>query len=72
MFFAPGHIQKRMKDWGPEGFEQKSSAFVMRTTQRSRDWLTMRELDGLQGLSEVYDDVCHGRVAPEIGLIVKI
>ncbi len=72
MFFAPGHIQQRMKDWGPEGFEQKSSAFIMRTALKSRDWLTMREVDGLTGLSEIYDDVCHGKVAPETGLIVKV
>jgi len=70
MFFAPGHIQKRMKDWGPEGFEQRSSTFIHSTSLRSREWLEMRSIDGLNGLLEIYPDVCHGRVAPEQGLIV--
>lgn len=72
MFFAPSHIQQRMQDWGPQEFEQKSSAFIRRTGLKSRSWLTMQEIDGLSGLSEVYDDVCHGRVSPELGLIIKV
>jgi hypothetical protein len=72
MFFAPGHIQKRMQDWGPEGFEQRSSAFITRTAIKSRDWLTMKQIDGLSGLREIYDDVCHGRIPPEQGLIVRM
>ena len=72
MFFAPVHIQKRMQEWGPEGFEKKSSAFITRTALKSRDWLKMTSVNGLQGLERIYDDVCHGRIAPEQGLIVEV
>lgn len=72
MFFAPGHIQKRLKDWGPEEFEKKSSAFVQRTSLKSRDWLKMRTVDGLTGLAKVYADICNGQMPPEEGLIVQM
>jgi len=72
MFFAPGHIQKRMQQWGPEQFDQASTEFVVRTVMKSRAWLTMKQLDGLTGLSNVYDDVLHGRVSPEVGLIINL
>lgn len=72
MFFAPSHIQKRIKDWGPEGFQARSSGFIMRTALKSRTWLEMKTIDGIEGLSEIYPDVCDGRVAPEQGLIVEL
>jgi hypothetical protein len=53
-FFAPAHIQKRLKDWGPDGFTQ------------------LRAIDGLQGLAEVYEDVCEGRIAANQGLIIEL
>lgn len=72
MFFAPSHIQQRMKDWGADEFEKRSSAFIIRTALKSRSWLTMEAVTGLQGLQHVYDDVCHGRVSPKSGLIITL
>lgn len=72
MFFAPSHIQKRLKDLGPEVFEQKTSAFMQSTIRRSASWLKLTQLDGLDGLAEVYQDVCEGKVNPEAGLIVEM
>ncbi len=72
MFFAPGHAQKRIKDWGAEVFDKKSSAFIARTALKSLDWLVMTNIDGLQGLSDIYDDVCHGKIPPEQGLIIQL
>lgn len=71
-FFAPGHIQKRMKDWGPDGFAQKSTAFMTKSAMKSGDWMKVKELSGIQALEGVYLDVCNGKVAPEEGLIVKL
>lgn len=71
-FFAPAHIQKRVQDWGPDGFAQKSSGFMQQTAEKSRDWLTFRRIDGLGGLAEIYDEVCNGRVPADQGLIVEL
>ncbi|MGB5722297.1 MAG: DUF2855 family protein [Woeseiaceae bacterium] len=71
-FFAPTHIQRRMQDWGPDGFAERTSAFMQETALKSRGWLTLKKIDGLQGLADIYSDVCKGRVAADQGLIVEL
>lgn len=72
MFFAPAHIQKRLKDWGMAGFEQKSSAFMYQSSVRSTDWLRIHQLQGAEGLASVYADVCAGKISPEQGLAISM
>ena len=71
-FFAPGHIQKRMKDWGPQGFAERSQQFLRDAAAWSRRWLKTREVSGLQGLAEVYPAVCKGQIAADEGVIVTL
>jgi hypothetical protein len=70
MFFAPGHIQQRVAQWGAEGLEQRTSAFIADTVARSRDWLRLTVHEGLPGLLDIYPQVCAGRVPPDEGIIV--
>lgn len=71
-FFAPTHIQQRMQDWGPDGFAKKTASFMQQTAMKSRTWLRLRKIDGLQGLADVYEDVCEGRIAADEGLIIEL
>lgn len=71
MFFAPGHIQKRSQDWGKGVFEQKSFAFWQDAAGKSRDWLSVQEAKGIEGLQQYYDEVREGRLAPKQALIIK-
>jgi hypothetical protein len=71
-FFAPAQIQKRMKDWGVDGFAARTSTFLRDTALQSMSWLKITELKGLSGLAAVYPDVCTGHVAPDQGLIVTM
>lgn len=71
-FFAPAHIQKRLKDWGPDGLTRRTSSFMQQTAMKSRAWLKLRAIDGLQGLADVYEDVCEGRIAADQGLIIEL
>jgi len=70
MFFAPTHVQKRIKDWGNAEFEQRSMQFIMHSCAKSREWMQFNELDGLDGLAKIYKDIVNGKVAPDQGLIV--
>ena len=72
MFFAPGHIQKRTKEWGPGVFEGKAFQFWHDASVKSRDWLKLKTIEGLDGLGGVYDDVRNGQLSPAEGLIVKL
>ena len=71
-FFAPGHIQKRMKEWGADGFNQKTSAFIMQTAAKTKAWLNFKEIDGLTGLAAIHPKVCEGKIPANEGLIVKL
>lgn len=71
-FFAPGHIQKRMADWGAAGFNARTSEFLAETAAKSRAWLKVLPLDGLDGLSAKFPDVCEGRVKADEGVIVTM
>lgn len=71
-FFAPGHIQKRMKEWGPAGFEAKTSSFMRETAAKTKEWLTFKEIDGLEELAKIHPAVCEGKIPPSEGLIVKL
>ena len=69
-FFAPSHIQMRTKEWGPDGFAERSSAFLQNTAARSGEWLEIREVRGLAELGPVFADLCLGRIAANQGLVV--
>ena len=72
MFFAPSHIQKRIKDWGPDVFEQRTNLFLQEAITKSRAWLKLTKLAGLNGLMARFDDVREGRILPEEGLIIEM
>lgn len=71
-FFAPSHIQQRMRDWGPQGFAERSQRFMHEAASWSRQWLKVTTLPGLSGLAEVYPDVCQGRMAADEGVIITL
>ena len=71
-FFAPGHIQKRLKEWGPAGFDQKIATFMRTAATKTKEWLTYRKVDGLQGLAKIHQDVCNGEIPADEGLIVEL
>ncbi|MBT8085615.1 MAG: DUF2855 family protein [Woeseia sp.] len=70
-FFAPSHIQKRIQDWGPDGFAKKSSSFMQEAAMKSHDWLHFKQIDDLRGLDAIYENICGGRIAANQGLIVE-
>jgi len=71
-FFAPGHIQKRMKEWGPAGFDQKTSTFMMETAAKTKEWLTFKKVDGLAEMAKIHQAVCEGKIPANKGLIVEV
>ncbi len=71
MFFAPGHIQKRIAAWGGKEFERQSREFMTKSTQRSAAWLDYTYVEGVEGMTEIFSQVCNGQISPEKGIIVK-
>lgn len=72
MFFAPGHIQKRAKDWGPGEFERRAAAFWRDAALRSRDWLSISRHHGPEALTRIWDDAIRGVTPPDMARVVAL
>lgn len=70
LFFAPSWVEKRMKDWGPGGIEQRVSTAWQAFLEASRDWLEIREASGDEALERVYQQTLAGEMPPGVGQIV--
>ncbi len=70
MFFAPGHIQKRFKDWGPGIFEKKALAFWRNAAIKSRGWLNIKSARGANAVEHAWRDVLEGKTAPNEAWVV--
>ncbi len=71
-FFAPSQIEKRIKEWGPAAFAEKTSTFIRETAVRCREWMSLRQLGSLEQLEEIYPDVCRGELPADVGLVVHL
>lgn len=71
-FFAPSHIEKRAKDWGPGEFEKKAMTFWQGAAVESRDWLEMQVFSGFNNLKDIYLRLLAGQTRPEQGIIVTL
>jgi hypothetical protein len=69
-FFAPAHVQKRISDWGQDGFNQRTGAFMMARMQQSAGWMSVQTIANFDAFTEVYADVVVGKMNPNEGLIV--
>ena len=71
-FFAPAHIQKRIRDWGHEGYAEKTNAFMAKRAEQSNDWMQIKRIKGLDNFSETYKEVVAGNINPNEGIIVEV
>lgn len=72
MFFAPGHIKKRADDWGYGVLESKATQFWANAALRSRAWLEIERVKGLEALSPAFEKLLEGGIPPNSGLVVDI
>ena len=71
-FFAPAHIQKRIGDWGQDGYAEKTNAFMVKRAEQSDDWMQIKKIKGLDNFSETYKEVVAGNINPNEGIIVEV
>ena len=71
-FFAPAHIQKRIGEWGHEGYAQKTNAFMSARALQSNNWMQIKKIIGLEGFTATYKEVVAGRIKPHEGIIVEL
>ena len=71
-FFAPAHIQKRVTDWGYEGYNQKTTDFMKARSNQSIDWMQVKKIIGLEDFISTYEKFVGGDINPNEGIIVEL
>ena len=71
-FFAPAHIQKRIGDWGHDGYSKKTKEFMMNRAIQSRDWMKIKEISSLEAFVETYEEVVNGNINPNEGIMINL
>jgi hypothetical protein len=72
LFFAPSQMEKRMKDWGPDGYRDRLSEAVASFADGSRKWLEVKHLNGTTAALGAWDALIQGKVRPNIGQVVSL
>lgn len=71
-FFAPDHIRKRAKEWGPGGVEQRFGAAWSGFAPKLDKWLTVTASRGPAAVKKVYLDTLNGHVSPDDGQMLSL
>lgn len=72
MFFAPGEIQSRLAEWGPEGYRERVVGALGAFIDDSHRWLHLSEHLGPDAAAAVWAAVYAGTVGPDDGVIVSL
>lgn len=71
-FFAPDHIRKRAKDWGPGGIDQRFGVAWSGFAPMLEKCLTVIENRGAEAVQQIYLDTLKGRIPPEQGHMLSL
>ena len=73
-YFAPVQIRKRNADWGTDVVNQRFNAaqlaFIQRVADVQQPWMTVQEHRGLGAAQALVQDLCNGRVEPQVGHVL--
>ena len=71
-FFAPGQIQKRSQEWGPQVLQEKLGHAWRSFRDDSQAWLRVQRGAGRSDVERVYREVLEGRANPDQGHVLSL
>ena len=71
-FFAPSQIQKRIAEWGPNGFQERLGSSLQAFLESTKKWMRVRRGYGIDEVLSIYASTLEGSAAPEQGNIVSM
>ena len=71
-FFAPGQIQKRASEWGPEGLQERIGRSWSGFLATTGDWLQVVRGYGADAAVRVYRETLEGRADPSRGNVLSL
>ena len=72
MFFAPSQIDKRMAEWGADGYDERVGETWKQFSDWSSDWMTVTRYSGVEDALRAYQQVVAGHAKPNEGLILSL
>ncbi|MDG1202428.1 MAG: DUF2855 domain-containing protein, partial [SAR86 cluster bacterium] len=66
------HIQKRIGDWGHDGYAEKTNLFMTARALQSKNWMQLKEIHGLENFTSTYKEMVAGKINPSEGIIVNL
>jgi len=70
-FFAPTHIERLVRDWGADRFEQKLVETLDAFALRSNAWFSRTYVDGSAGLIDAYRNLAAHKIGPSHLLVAR-
>tara|TARA_R110002110_G_scaffold108904_2_gene271778 strand:- start:6754 stop:7848 length:1095 start_codon:yes stop_codon:yes gene_type:complete len=71
LFFAPDQAQKRIQEWGREGFDARLGKSWRVFAAEASAWLSIEHGKGPDAVSRVYAATLSGRIDPAVGNILS-
>jgi uncharacterized protein DUF2855 len=71
-FFAPTQIEKRMRDWGAEGFGKRYGDARQAFVPSTRSWMNVVHGSGPAAVEAVYRNMLEGKVDPSVGQMLSL
>lgn len=72
LFFAPDQIQRRVAEWGPEGFDGRVDDAYDSFAASATTWMKVVVHRGPDAVTAVYGDVLEGRADPASAAIISL
>lgn len=71
LFFAPSQVEKRLVDWGGEGFQQRTSDAWKAFLGKVGGWIVVDRSNGRDAIERVYRSTLEGKADPGRGYILS-
>jgi hypothetical protein len=71
-FFAPTQIEKRTREWGPEGLQRRYAAAWREFLAFTKDRIRIEHGHGQADVERVYLETLEGRSRPDVGHVLSI
>jgi len=71
-FFAPAQIQKRLADWGGEGYQRRLASAWTAFREFVSGWLVVERGHGRDAVAAVYQATLDGQTRPEQGHVLSL
>jgi hypothetical protein len=71
-FFAPAQIQKRIAEWGPEGFQKRLGKSLRAFVEATPKWLRVERGYGRDAVERIYQATLEGSARPDQGNVLSL